>query len=62
MALGPILAGFLWTYYESYTWAVLLSFGLSLVGVISIFALPRTDQQLIPDWDLSIPHEARTSA
>ena len=59
MALGPLLAGFLWTYYESYTGAVLLSFGLSLVGVFSIFALPATDHQLIPDWDLSIPREAR---
>ena len=62
MALGPLLAGLIWTQTESYTGAVLLSFGLSLVGVISIVLLPSTSHHLIPGWEESLPPEARTTA
>ncbi len=62
MAMGPLLAGLIWTQTGSYTGAVLLSFALSLVGVISIIALPSTSHHLIPGWDESLPPEARTAA
>ena len=62
MALGPLLGGLIWTQTESYTGAVLLSFVLSLVGVISILALPGTTHHLIPRWEESLPPEARSKA
>ena len=62
MALGLVLGGFLWTYTGNYAGAVWLSFGLSLVGVISIVALPTTSHHLIPHWEAVLPPEARSSA
>ena len=48
MALGPLLGGYLWDVTGGYNAAVVLSFGLSLAGVISIAALPDTSHHLIP--------------
>ena len=62
MALGPLLGGYLWDVTGGYNAAVVLSFGLSLVGVISIFALPSTAHHLIPRWEESLPPEARSTA
>ena len=62
MALGPLLGGYLWDVTGGYNAAVILSFGLSLVGVISIAALPGTSHHLIPRWEESLPPEARSSA
>lgn len=62
MALGPLLGGYLWDVTGGYNTAVVLSFGLSLVGVISIAALPGTSHQLIPGWEESLPPEARSAA
>ena len=62
MALGLVLGGFLWQYMDSYTGAVWAAFGLSLVGVISIVALPNTAHHLIPDWEKALPPEARSAA
>ncbi len=61
MALGPLLGGYLWDVTGGYNAAVVLSFGLSLVGVISIAALPGTSQHLIPRWEESLPTEARSA-
>ena len=62
MALGLVMGGFIWTQTGNFAGAVLLSFGLSMVGVISIVALPSTAHQLIPHWEKSLPPEARSSA
>ena len=62
MALGPLLGGYLWDVTGGYNAAVVLSFGLSLVGVISIMALPGTTHNLIPRWEESLPPEARSTA
>lgn len=62
MALGPLMGGLIWTQTGSYTGAVLLSFVLSLVGVISVLALPGTSHHLIPRWEESLPPEARSAA
>ena len=61
MALGPLAAGFLWDLTGEYTGAITLSFALSLVGIISIFALPTTTRHLLPEWEDSLPPEARTA-
>ena len=62
MALGLALGGFLWAYTGNYAGAVWLSFALSLVGVISIVALPTTTRHLLPRWEDALPPEARSSA
>ena len=62
MALGPLAAGFLWTMTGNYWPAVVLSFGLSLIGVISIFKLPTTSHHVLPQWEEMLPPEARTGA
>ena len=60
MALGPLAGGFLWAVTGEYWPAVLLSFVLSLVGVVSIWGLPTTSRQLIPHWEESLPVGARS--
>ena len=62
MALGPLAGGFLWTATGEYWPAVLLSFVLSLVGVVSIWALPTTSRELIPHWEELLPVAVRSSA
>ncbi len=62
MALGPLAAGFLWTMTGEYWPAVILSFGLSLVGVLSIFKLPTTSHHVLPHWEDMLPAEARSGA
>ncbi len=62
MALGPLLGGILWDVTGEYTAAVVLSFFLSLVGVVSIVVLPNTSHHLLPQWEESLPPEARTAA
>ncbi len=62
MALGPLVGAFLWDVTGEYTAAVLLSFSLSLVGVLSILGLPSTSRHLLPRWEERLPPEARTAA
>ena len=62
MALGPLLGGYLWDVTGGYNAAVILSFALSLVGVVSIAALLGTSHHLIPRWEESLPPEARSVA
>ena len=37
---------------------MLLSFGLGMVGVLSIFKLPSTSEPLLPHWEDQIPGNA----
>ena len=39
-----------------------MSMGFSLVGVLAILTLEPTTRVLIPDWEDSLPPEARTDA
>jgi MFS family permease len=61
MALGPLAGGILWDMTDAIWPMLILSFALSLVGVVSIFALPTTSQQVIPDWVESLPEGAQAS-
>ena len=45
-----------------YCWTILLSFFMSLGGVIAILCLPNTHQHLLPDWEEQLPPEFRTGA
>lgn len=62
MALGPLLGAYLRDTTGGFDAALYLSFSLSLVGVISIVALPSTSHHLIPHWEESLPAEARSTA
>ena len=62
MALGPLAAGLLWDVTNAIWPMLVLSFGLSMVGVVSIWALPTTSRHVIPDWEELLPVGARASA
>jgi MFS family permease len=61
MALGPALGGFIWTQTGDYTGVLVLSFGASLAGVLSILVLPSTSCCLLPRWEAQLPPEARSA-
>ncbi len=61
MALGPLLGGYLWDTTGEYTGAVVLSFALSLAGVLSILLLPSTSHHQLPHWEEDLPPEARST-
>jgi MFS family permease len=60
MALGPALGGLIWTQTGDYTSVLVLSFGASLAGVLSILILPSTSCCLLPRWEEQLPPEARS--
>jgi MFS family permease len=60
MALGPALGGFIWTQTGDYTGVLVLSFGASLAGVLSILVLPSTSCCLLPRWEEQLPPEAQS--
>jgi MFS family permease len=60
MALGPALGGLIWTQTGDYTGVLALSFGASLLGVLSILVLPSTSRCLLPHWEEQLPPEARS--
>ena len=62
MALGPLVGGYIWDVTGEYTGAVLLSFAMSLVGVIAIVVLPNTSHHQLPHWEDALPPQARSSA
>lgn len=62
MALGPLLGGYVWDVTGAYTGAVVLSFVLSLVGVVSILVLPSTSHLQLPHWEEALPPQARSPA
>ena len=61
MGVGPVLAGFLRDWTGVYDWSLLLSFSLSLTAVICIIFLPSSSRRQLPDWEDSLPPEARTA-
>ena len=62
MALGPVLGGLIWTWTGDYTGVLVLSFGASVAGVLSILVLPSTSRCLLPHWEEQLPLEARSAA
>lgn len=62
MAVGPLAAGFLWDVTGVIWPMIILSFALSLIGVVSIVKLPGTHQHVLPDWEEMLPAEARSGA
>lgn len=60
MALGGLLGGVVYDYFGSYDIAWVISIAASLGGAACILLLEPTSRLLIPNWEESLPAEART--
>lgn len=61
MASGSFLGGVLRDLTGDYTWALVCSFVLSMMGTLSILVLPSTAHHQIPEWEKVLPPEVRTA-
>ena len=61
-AVATILAGFVIFATGSFTVILVLSMGFSFVGVLVILSLAPSTRLLIPDWEQSLPVEARSTS
>jgi MFS family permease len=61
MALGGLIGSVIFDTFGSYDIAWLVSIAASLGGVVCILLLEPTSRLLIPDWEASLPPEARSS-
>ena len=59
-AIATALAGFVIYVTASFTQILVLSMGFSLVGALVVLTLAPSSRVLIPDWEQSLPEEART--
>ncbi len=62
MALGGLLGGVVFDMFGSYNIAWAISICTSLGGAACILFLEPTSRVLIPDWEQTLPVEARTTA
>ena len=62
MAVGGLFGSIIYDTLGSYDVAWLFSIAASLGGVVCILLLEPTSRVLIPDWEESLPHEARAAA
>ena len=60
--IGVTELGFPVIFNNPYCWTILLSFVMSLGGVIAILLLPTTHRHQLPDWEDELPAEFRTDA
>ncbi len=60
MAAGSLIGGWLRDWTGNFDATMGLSLVLSLVGVLSIVALPNTRHHQLPDWEEELPPEAQT--
>ena len=61
MALGGLLVGVIFDTFGSYDIAWIISIAASMAGVVVILTLESTSRMLIPNWEDSLPPEARSS-
>jgi len=62
MALGGLIGSVIFDTFGSYDIAWLISIAASLGGMVCILFLEPTSRLLIPNWEASLPPEARLSA
>ena len=60
-AVATALAGFVIFVTGSFATVLVISMGFSFVGVIVVMTLSPSTKVLIPDWELSLPEDARSS-
>ena len=61
MAAGAIIGGILRNLTGNFDVTILASLALSGIGVATIYLLPTTSHQLLPDWEDALPQEARST-
>ena len=61
MGMGGLLGALIYDSLGSYDWAWAVSIAASLAGTLCILFLQSTSRILIPDWEESLPAEARTA-
>ena len=61
MALGGLIGALLYDSFGSYDVAWGVSIVASLAGTLCILLLQSTSRLLVPDWEESLPAEARTA-
>lgn len=61
MAIGGLIGSVIFDTFGSYDIAWLVSIGASLAGVVCILLLEPTSKELIPNWEESLPPEARAT-
>ena len=62
MAVGGLIGSVIFDYLGSYNLAWAISISASLGGAACIFFLESTSRVLIPNWEDSLPQEARSTA
>ena len=60
-AVATALAGFVIFVTGSFATVLVISMAFSFVGVIVVMTLSPSTKVLIPDWELSLPEDARSS-
>ena len=61
MALGGLIGSVVFDYFSSYDIAWYISIITSLAGAVCVLLLEPTSRILIPDWEESLPPEARST-
>ena len=59
MALGGLLGSVIYDAFGSYEIAWILSLAASVGGMIAILLMESTKEELIPNWEETLPEEAR---
>ena len=62
LLIGVRQLGFPMIFDNPYCWTILLSFIMSLGGVIAILFLPNTHRHQVPDWEEHLPPEFRAES
>ena len=60
MAFGAWVGGVLFGFLETYSATIVLSIAASVAGALILLSMESTGRLLIPDWEDSLPAEART--
>jgi MFS family permease len=55
MGMAPVVAGLLWDMTGTYAAPLIMSFGFSVLGLVSALLLPSPRSCLIPDWESHLP-------
>ena len=59
MGMAPVFAGFLWDITGNFAVPLIMSLGFSLIALVLALLLPSPQFCLTPNWEESLPSEAR---
>jgi hypothetical protein len=61
MATGGWIGGVLYGFFGSYDVTIVLSVVASVSGALVLLSMEPTSRLLIPNWEDSLPHDARST-